>query len=129
VFGGDPLLKLLQQVMAAALCGVELNFSCWGAVVDDVQEVVALVQGRSVGELFAIVAANKPEFLRPGGFRQWCFHRLRGDEPPADITPAETEARELASEAAALELRGEMAESLSKLKRAFRLCPELEFEL
>ena len=71
-FGGDNLLKFLQQVMAATVAGVTLDYSTFGKDVLclHLQEVLQSIdEGRlTVGDLFEIISSDRPEFVRGKGF-------------------------------------------------------------
>ena len=130
-FDGDPALKLVQQALAAAVAGVRLIFAV-GFVADglrnELAEVNRLITGRTVADVYAIVASENPVFVRPGACFQLLLHTLGGGPAPEPISAEEAEARRLVQEAAIDEANGLCMQSVEKLRRAFRLHPPLELQ-
>ena len=129
VFGGDPTLKLLQQVIAAAVACVDVQFSCSGEKSKELEEINVAIVGHKISDLYPILTANQSVYARTGGFRSTVLYHLRGDGPLEPVGEIETAARLLASEASMHEAAGEHMEAVVKYRRAVKMWPPLESEL
>ena len=140
VFGGEPALKLLQQLMVTSHLGVDLHFSTYKQEDTRLQlmQIVALLMRLPelrVCDLYTIVtSARGLSFTRSSpSFAEFVVHKLRvllGEPSELDLsalTLSETEAQvhDLILQADVAEAKGDTMESMRLSQLARKADPEL----
>lgn len=126
-FGGDPVLKFIQQFAAAAAAGTTLVFSCYGnpPLRTRLNRMHALLVGHRVSNVLRIVS----------DYSEFCKARhSSGGQGELDVISAVADrlgsghkkAAESWEKASELEESGDTEKSVSLYSEAFRLWPELD---
>eukprot|EP00043_Microstomoeca_roanoka_P020274 m.242890 g.242890 ORF g.242890 m.242890 type:complete len:338 (-) comp17139_c0_seq4:2856-3869(-) len=143
VFGGDPVLKMLQQLMVASHLGVVLHFSTYKqpsvqATLSQIAALISQCPDFCIGDIYKLMTAASPSALSRGtNFPDYVLHTLRTriglesdfDEQRFHVCEKEKTMTSLLIEADNAERVGDSKSALALYRKARALDPTLFEEI